>query len=322
MGKIKTKAVILGKFMPLHKGHLALIDFALTQCDTVKVLVLVDKYEPIEYINRSEYFNDIKDERIEVITLYYDSIVNGLCATNEPKEEYAKKWVEFLSNNIFDCTHIISSEQYGKNIAKFSHLEHICFDHERSIVPISATEIRENHIANFSFMSKEAQRLNQKLVFILGTESTGKTTIVERLAKHFNCKFVEEAGRRLVKSSTICTEDIFEVIAETHDKDIKKAINTEPYTPYIFVDTDWHITQSYAYFIYHTNIKYREQKGLRFYLSRYVPFIQDGTRLSEVDRNLLDLNHRYILDKYNVQFTEINKTDYDKRFETIKNKLK
>ena len=38
-GEMKNynKALVIGKFMPLHKGHLALIDFAATQAETVCV---------------------------------------------------------------------------------------------------------------------------------------------------------------------------------------------------------------------------------------------------------------------------------------------
>jgi len=45
-----------------------------------------------------------------------------------------------------------------------------------------------------------------------------------------------------------------------------------------------------------------------------VEYLQDGTRLSEVERNLLDLSHRQILTDHNIDIIEI-KGDWDKRFE-------
>lgn len=34
------KGLVIGKFMPIHKGHIKLIDYALNNCDTLIILVL------------------------------------------------------------------------------------------------------------------------------------------------------------------------------------------------------------------------------------------------------------------------------------------
>ena len=41
------KGLIIGKFMPPHEGHRALIEFAASRCDTLTVLVGALKHEPI-----------------------------------------------------------------------------------------------------------------------------------------------------------------------------------------------------------------------------------------------------------------------------------
>ncbi|MNY76488.1 hypothetical protein D3C86_2160880 [compost metagenome] len=43
-------------------------------------------------------------------------------------------------------------------------------------------------------------------------------------------------------------------------------------------------------------------------------FVQDGTRLSEEDRNLLDLSHRKVLAEHGIQFIEIC-GNWEERFE-------
>ena len=41
------RGLVIGKFMPVHKGHLALIDFALTQCDELIVSMSYTVKDPI-----------------------------------------------------------------------------------------------------------------------------------------------------------------------------------------------------------------------------------------------------------------------------------
>ncbi len=48
-----NKALVIGKFMPLHKGHLALIDFAATQARTVSVCVTGHDGEVISSAERA-----------------------------------------------------------------------------------------------------------------------------------------------------------------------------------------------------------------------------------------------------------------------------
>ena len=50
--------------------------------------------------------------------------------------------------------------------------------------------------------------------------------------------------------------------------------------------------------------------------------MQDGTRLNEEDRNLLDISHRQILIDYNINIVEISgdwKCRFDKAVRVIKN---
>jgi HTH-type transcriptional repressor of NAD biosynthesis genes len=52
-----------------------------------------------------------------------------------------------------------------------------------------------------------------------------------------------------------------------------------------------------------------------------VEYLQDGTRLNESERNLLDISHRQILQQYNVDIIEIT-GDWEQRFEKAVSKIK
>ena len=50
------------------------------------------------------------------------------------------------------------------------------------------------------------------------------------------------------------------------------------------------------------------------YLTNDVPFIQDGTRLDETDRDLLDVSHRNTLSHFSREYDEIGGS-YDERLQ-------
>jgi HTH-type transcriptional repressor of NAD biosynthesis genes len=55
-------------------------------------------------------------------------------------------------------------------------------------------------------------------VVVLGTESTGKTNLTEKLSKHFKCSLVSEAGRELIADSNIFAFEDLQLVANEHSK--------------------------------------------------------------------------------------------------------
>jgi HTH-type transcriptional repressor of NAD biosynthesis genes len=147
-------------------------------------------------------------------------------------------------------------------------------------------------------------------VAILGTESTGKTTLTEQLANHFNCSFVLEAGRELIPDSTKFTFEDLHLVAGEHSKRIHEAIMGD--SPLIIIDTDIHITKSYGRFTFDKNLSvgkhiYNTNKAdLYLYLNNDAPYYQDGTRLNKTDRDLLDRSHREVLTDHQIKLVEIS----------------
>ena len=129
---------------------------------------------------------------------------------------------------------------------------------------------------------------------------------------------VKEAGRDIVAdSNSFMFEDLI-LIASKHAKRIDKAMIGK--SPLIIIDTDIHITKSYSIFTFGRELEVDDQiynsnkANLYLYLNNDVDYVQDGTRLSETDRNLLDLSHREVLKHYNIDFIEI-RGNWKKRFE-------
>jgi len=213
---------------------------------------------------------------------------------------------------------VITSEPYGELVAGFMNIRHIPFDPQKSQYPISASTIRNDLFSNWRYLPDAVKPHFALKVVILGTESTGKTTLTELLARHYNCGSVTEAGRDLIQDSTNFIFDDLKLVATEHAKRITEAILGD--SPLVIIDTDIHITKSYAWFAFKKSLSVDNticdvnHADLYLYLKNDVPYVQDGTRLNKRDRDLLDQCHREVLTGHHINFVEIS-GDWQSRFE-------
>jgi len=313
-----VKAFVFGKFLPFHTGHEAMIRFALTKCDFLTVLICCSDKENILATTRKKWIEKTfeLDKNIEVKTFnYFESEFPN---TSVSSLEVSKIWSSKFKELFPDYSLLITSEEYGNYVASFMKIEHVAFDISRQIFPVSATSVRNDIFTNWTFVPNSVKPDFIIKVVILGTESTGKTTLTNQLAKHFNCSVVKEAGRDLIDNSNTFEFNDLHFVATEHAKQIDIAVLGN--SPLIIIDTDIHTTKSYANFIFNkilkvkSNIYNSNKANLYLYLNNEVEYVQDGTRLSENDRNLLDISHRKILKQYNIDLIEI-KGNWEHRFE-------
>ena len=69
-----VKAFVFGKFLPFHKGHEAMINFALTRCDFLTVLVCCSDKENIPSKTRQKWIEKTFEcqDKIEIKSLVND----------------------------------------------------------------------------------------------------------------------------------------------------------------------------------------------------------------------------------------------------------
>lgn len=142
MKKEYKTGLTIGKFAPLHKGHVDMIKFALENVDTLYIIVYnsPDKTEvPIQV--RAAWIRDIF--RIENVI-----VIEGYNAPNRHEdtlevrmmqEEYIGKVMSSVK-----LTHFISSESYGDHLSKSLGVENLIYDIKRRKRNISSTMIRDN----------------------------------------------------------------------------------------------------------------------------------------------------------------------------------
>lgn len=179
------RGFVLGKFMPLHQGHLALIRFALTQCDFLTIIVCFTRNEPIEGVIRKQWLYEELEgvKNISIRSFPYND--EDLANTSVSSRDVSLKWAEALKPVVPDASLVFTSEPYGEYLAAYMGITHIPFDPQRNKFQVSASAIRKDPFLCWDYIAKAAQPFYVKKIFLLGSESTGKSTLTEKLANNF-----------------------------------------------------------------------------------------------------------------------------------------
>jgi HTH-type transcriptional repressor of NAD biosynthesis genes len=311
------KGLVLGKFMPLHNGHLALIDFASKQCEELVILLCYTNKEPIAGSLREEWLkkSDAKITNVSIISYQYDE--DFLPNTSVSSKEVSLQWSKAIKNIVPDIDTIFSSELYGDYLAEYLGVKHIAFDFKRNAFPVSASAILTNPLLNWSFIASIAKPHFLKKIVLLGTESTGKSTLVEKLAGYFHAGYVPEMAREILEKTEDCKPEHLIKIAELHAKEIlKRSENTDRL---LFIDTDINITKSYSKYLFNESLHVPEwveeanKAHLYLFLEADCEFVQDGTRLPDEERKKLSLFHKEHLKETGIAYFSIT-GNWDERF--------
>lgn len=250
------RGLVVGKFMPLHRGHQFLIESALAQVDELTVVVydtFIDeetkRLMPAQ--KRAGWIQSLYPQLTNVITR--KDILTELSYEERDKPEYAQAYADDLAF-LGPFTHVFSSENYGEPFAKALQADHIIVDVDRALMPISGTQVRTDLFKHRTWMDPLVYRsLIQKVVFV-GTESTGKSTISKALAEKHNTIWVHEYGRELwteMATGDIRTrfEDFWKVGKTQYAREQAAALHANRY---LFCDTNAWTTYQWSLLYYGT----------------------------------------------------------------------
>lgn len=190
------RGLVFGKFMPLHRGHELLINTAMSQADKVTIAVYDSK-------PKGNYPDMPIQKRLGWLSMLYPE-ADAIVAVQDPHaedddsddEKYAQEYADSIAYlGHFDL--VFTSEPGYEKFAKALGAKHVIVDAARKLVPISGTRIREDLYTHRGWVDPRIYgSLIQKVVFV-GTESTGKSTLAERMAKELGTVWTHEFGREL-----------------------------------------------------------------------------------------------------------------------------
>lgn len=204
----------LGKFAPFHKGHQLLIETAINEVDELIVLIYDDPVINIPLAIRASWIREIYPDIVVIEGVNSPNDTGYTAEIMKIQEDYV---LSILGNR--NISHFYSSEPYGVHMSVALNAINRQVDVSRNTVPISATKIRKDPFENKNFIHPKVYSDLITKVVLLGAPSTGKTTLAEKLAIHFDTQWMPEYGREYWEKHQInkrlTLEDLLK-IAEVH----------------------------------------------------------------------------------------------------------
>lgn len=196
---------LLGKFMPPHKGHVYLCEFARQYCQHLTILVATLPDEPIPGRIRYEWMKRLFPDCTvvwtnEVLPQEPDG-EDDIAFWETWKNEIAKAMQQRGRSPGYDQPAwvwpdvVFASEDYGHKLAATVGAEFVPCDLKRLAVPTSGTRCRTDPAAEWDRLPDIVKPYFVKRVTVFGPESTGKTTLAMQLAEHYRTIMVPEYGR-------------------------------------------------------------------------------------------------------------------------------
>jgi HTH-type transcriptional regulator, transcriptional repressor of NAD biosynthesis genes len=195
---MRSHALVIGKFYPPHRGHQLLVDTAAAECELVTVLVMGSATESIPLTERAGWVRQVHADQpgVAVVPVRCDII------SDYASEQAWTANVDLMRAAVRGAgrpivTRVYSSEPYGDELAARLGAEHRCVDEGRFAVPVSATAVRADPRATWDLLPPLVRADLAVRVIVLGSESTGTTTLARQLAEHYQAPWVPEYGREV-----------------------------------------------------------------------------------------------------------------------------
>ncbi|EPB0882634.1 multifunctional transcriptional regulator/nicotinamide-nucleotide adenylyltransferase/ribosylnicotinamide kinase NadR [Yersinia enterocolitica] len=332
----KKVGVVFGKFYPLHTGHIYLIQRACSQVDELHIILCYDEPRDLElFENSSMSQQPTVSDRLRWLlqTFKYQKNIHIHSFDENGIEPYPHGWdvwsrgvKKFMNEKGIVPNFIYSSEsQDAPHYREQFGIETILIDPERSFMNISGRQIRRDPFRYWDYIPTEVKPFFVRTVAILGGESSGKSTLVNKLANIFNTTSAWEYGRDYVFSHLGGDE----MALQYSDYD-KIALGQAQYVDFsvkyankvAFIDTDFVTTQAFC-----KKYEGREHPFVQALIDEYrfdlvillennTPWVADGLRSLGSDRerksfqNLLE----QMLRSNNIEYIHVESADYDERF--------
>ena len=271
-----TRGFLLGKFMPPHNGHVALVETAQALVDELTVLVCWQPDDPIPGPLRLAWMQELFP-RARVLG-------HGRVVPQMPEDDpdFWTIWRRLVVDAHPEPIDLLfASERYGSRLAIEVGAHFVVIDPARSGVPVSASAVRADPMAHWRHLPAPVRPYYASTICLHGPESTGKTTLAPLLARHFDTLFVPEYGR------TYCEEyglsigmDDLVTIGRTHaamTQALLRQCNRR-----LILDTDPIMTAVWADMLFDGRDPwfdaFQATADLYLLLDIDLPWVDDGTR--------------------------------------------
>lgn len=338
--------LMIGYFEPLHLGHMRSIlaaagqvnilhivitahpsphpDFAITLQDKARWLQMACADLPFIRIHTTDENGLPSHEHFANATL--DSVsLNSVNLDIATDNAQLQRLIETLALPTDTVLFVADNHPLVENQAQESLILKIM------TTPLSSEfnshAITQNPIAHWSAIHPQARGSYTKTVAIVGGESSGKTTLVHKLANYYGASFALEMGRLYVGTDLGGSEvglqySDYGPIVLNHAQAIREAV-ARATAPVTIIDTDFVTTQAFCEeyegrthpFVAACVDEFRLDHTIM--LDNSTPWIDDGMRSlgtpearGRFERRLIDIFARHHIEPY-----MIDQPDYDARYQ-------
>lgn len=192
-----------GSFNPLHLGHVSDMLQAANQCDKLIVVLCTNKGE-IDPRIRYRWIH-------QTIGHYPNVQIFILDENHQDKHDVSEaEWLAGAEKVKQFAGQPIDVVFYGDDYDDTNSMWNKCYPEAKFVIfprnDVNSTDIRANPLRYWDWMPQYVRWHYAKRVLVLGPESTGKTVLVQSLARRFNTNYIEEAGRELSQLSGTCLQ--------------------------------------------------------------------------------------------------------------------
>lgn len=213
------RALVVGKFSPLHRGHMRLIEAAIDASEDVIVI----SYSKPEFARcgaavraawLQQLFPGVRALVLDDAALAQLRTLDGTSRFtelphNDAPDHTHRQFCAWLCWNVLGLAvdAVFTSECYGDGFAAAlsayfaarqpaaTPVAHICLDLPRAVINCSGTMLRGGLVDPALFVHPVVNASLVRRVCILGGESSGKTTLARALAARLHTVWAQEYGR-------------------------------------------------------------------------------------------------------------------------------
>jgi HTH-type transcriptional repressor of NAD biosynthesis genes len=307
--------LVVGKFAPLHLGHVALVEHAAARCDRVLVL----SYSRPEFAGcgpeRRRRWLQESFPFAEVAVLEAREVPPN-AADDATHQRFLAHWLDtrlagrlglrpdalFASEPYVAPCAAVMSQVFGQPVTP------VMFDAERRRVPISATRLRADPPAGLQWMPPAVRADFVPRVALLGGESSGKSSLAAALAAAWGGDAVAEYGRErwVARGGQLEEADLLAIAVEQCRREDLAARSA---CPALACDTSPLTTLGYALWTHgradpRLVALARRPYALTVLCGDEIPFVQDGTRRDAAFRARQQAWYRQALAEHGVPWVD------------------